>query len=105
MARNRRLVQVWDALSLFICFGRHQARSVQHVPTATATTTVMLTPRDNDPTTLVVTPWPFRHDQVRLVYEGRRLTTTFSDESMMRNALEQAAWVTVETTLLPEHID
>jgi hypothetical protein len=102
VARNRRLVQVWDALSLFICFGRHQARTVQQVPTATSATTMTLTLRDDDPTTLVVTPWPFHHDQVQLVYEGRRLRASFSDEASMRQALEQAAWITVQTTLLPE---
>jgi hypothetical protein len=99
VARNRRLVQVWDALSLFICFGRHQARSVQHVPTATDTTTITLTPRDDDPSTLVVTPWPFRYGQVQLVYEGRRLPATFSDEASMRQGLEQAPWIALKTTL------
>src|SRR5207244_3934677 len=47
VARNRRLVQVWDALSLFICYGRQQSRSVQNVPTATTPTTVTLTPRND----------------------------------------------------------
>jgi hypothetical protein len=61
-----------------------------------------LTPRDDDPATFIVAPWPFRRERVQLVYEGRRLTTTFSDEAMMRQALEQAAWITVQTTLLPD---
>jgi hypothetical protein len=105
VARNRRLVQVWDALSLFICYGRLQRRTLQHVPTATSATTMTLTPRDDDPTTLIVAPWPFRRERVHLVYEGRRLTTTFSDEAIMRQALEQAAWITVQTTLLPDSMD
>jgi Protein of unknown function (DUF3891) len=102
VARNRRLVQVWDALSLFICYGRQQSRSVQQVPTATTPTTVTLTPRDENPATLLVAPWPFGREQVRLVYEGRRLTTTFSDEIRMREALEQAPSIRLETTLLPD---
>lgn len=101
VARNRRLVQVWDALSLFICYGRQQSRSVQQVPTATTPTTVTLTPRNDDPATLLVAPWPFRQEQVQLVYEGRRLTTTFSDETRMREAFDQASSIRLETTLLP----
>ncbi len=100
VARNRRLVQVWDALSLFICYGRQQSRSVQYVPTATTPTTVTLTPRNGDPAILLVAPWPFRGEQVQLVYEGRRLATTFSDETRMREALEQAPSIRLETTLL-----
>jgi hypothetical protein len=102
VARNRRLVQVWDALSLFICYGRQQRRTLQNVPTVTSATTMTLTPRDDDPATFIVAPWPFRRERVQLVYEGRRLTTTFSDEAIMRQALEQAAWITVQTTLLPD---
>ncbi len=102
VARNRRLVQVWDALSLFICYGRQQSRSVQQVPTATTPTTVTLTPRNDDPATLLIAPWPFSREQVRLVYEGRRLATTFSDETCMREALEQAPSIRLETTLLPD---
>lgn len=102
VTRNQQLVRAWDALSLFICFGGTQMRSVQHLPTSTAPTTVTLTPRDDDPATLIVAPWPFRSVQVRLVYEGRRLAETFSNETSMREALEQAPWMTLETTLLPE---
>ena len=90
MARNRRLVQVWDAFSLAICFGRQELQAWQHVPTATSTTTLTLGTRDDDPTQLMVTPWPFRHEQVTLVYEGRRLAAIFSDEARMREALKRA---------------
>jgi hypothetical protein len=101
VARNRRLVGVWDALSLAICFGRKHPRSWEQVPTATSPTTLTLTSLDDDPTTLRLTPWPFRRQQVSLVYEGRYLTETFSDEAMMRQALKHAAWVTLLTVLLP----
>ncbi|HZU02054.1 MAG TPA: hypothetical protein VFA10_20445, partial [Ktedonobacteraceae bacterium] len=72
------------------------------VPTATTPTTVTLTPRNDDPATLLIAPWPFSREQVRLVYEGRRLATTFSDETRMREALEQAPSIRLETTLLPD---
>lgn len=102
VARNRRLIQVWDALSLAICFGGLQTRSFPQVPTATSATTLTLSAHDADPTKLIITPWPFRHEQVTLVYEGRHLTETFSDEETMRDALKYVRWVTIKTTLLPD---
>jgi hypothetical protein len=87
---NRRLVGVWDALSLAICFGRKPPLSWQQVPTSMGSTILMLTAYDDDPTKLMITPWPFHRQQVTLVYEGRYLTKTFSDETMMREALRRA---------------
>jgi uncharacterized protein DUF3891 len=100
--RNRRLVGIWDALSLAICFGRTSQQSWQQVPTATSTTTLTLTARDDDPTQLMITPWPFRRQQVALVYEGRSLAETFSNEAEMRAALAHAPWVTLQTVLFPD---
>jgi len=102
VARNRRLVQVWDALSLAMCFGNWRTRSVQQVPTATHVTTLTLTASYVDPMQLIVVPWPFRRERVTLVYEGRFLAETFSSEAMMREALKSAPWVTLQTTLLPD---
>ena len=73
----------------------------QEVPTATSTTTLTLTALDGDPSQLMLTPWPFRRQQVILVYEGRYLKETFSDEAIMRQALSHAPWVTLQTVLLP----
>jgi hypothetical protein len=101
VGRNRRLIQVWDALSLAICFGVQQSQSWQQVPTATSSMMLTLTARDDDPTKLMITPWPFRRQQVTLVYEGRYLAETFSDEAMMCEALKHAPWVTLQTFLFP----
>jgi hypothetical protein len=102
VAGNRRLLQVWDALSLAICFGGWQTRSVPQVPTATNATPLTLRVHDGDPTHLMVTPWPFRREHVTLVYEGRYLAETFPNEEVMREALKHAPWVTLKTTLLPD---
>jgi hypothetical protein len=101
MMRNRRLVGTWDSLSLAICFGREQMQPLQNVPTATGTTTLTLTARDGAPTQLIITPWPFNRKQVTLVYEGRYLQETFSNEQAMREALQRAPWVAVKTILAP----
>jgi hypothetical protein len=104
VARNRRLLQVWDALALAICFGGWQTRSVPQVPTATSATPLTLRVHDGDPTHLMVTPWPFRRKHVTLVYEGRHLAETFPNEEVMREALKHAPWVTLKTTLLPDQL-
>jgi Protein of unknown function (DUF3891) len=101
VARNRQLVGIWDALSLAICFGRTAPQSWEQVPTARGTKTLSFSARDDDPATLFLTPWPFHRQPITLVYEGRYLTETFSDEMMMRENLSLAPWVTLQTTLFP----
>jgi hypothetical protein len=101
VARNRRLLQIWDALSLALCFGGWRTRSVPQVPAATGTTTLILHAHDADPTRILVVPWPFQGEHVTLVYEGRRLPETFSTESLMREALNRARWVTLQISLFP----
>ena len=61
----------------------------------------MLFARNDDPNALFLTPWPFHRQPVTLVYEGRYLTETFSDETLMRHALTHAPWVTLQTVLYP----
>jgi hypothetical protein len=99
VARNRRLVSIWDRLSLALCHGVREPVSVPDVPTATDPVTLTLTPTDGDSLHIAVEPWPFRDASVRLVCEGRRLPDTFTDESAMRAALAAAPWVIIVTHL------
>jgi hypothetical protein len=46
-----------------------------------------------------VAPWPFQQSEVTLVYEGRILRETFTDETAMRAALVDADWITITTIL------
>jgi hypothetical protein len=105
VARNRQLVGVWDALSLALCFGRTSPQSWELVPTATGTTTLTLTAQDDDLNTFMLTPWPFHRQPVTLVYEGRYMIDTFSDEATMRHALAHAPWVTLQTILYPDETE
>lgn len=100
IARNRRLVAVWDALSLALCMGLRGERTFPGVPAATGAETLTLAPVGDDPTRVAVDPWPFGADAVRLVCEGRRLPESFDDDESMRAALARAPWVTIETHLL-----
>lgn len=101
IARNRRLVAVWDALSLALCMGLGGERTFPDVPAATGAAALTLAPLDGDPTRVAVRPWPFGADAVRLVCEGRRLPETYDDDEAMRAAFARAPWVTIETRLEP----
>ena len=81
------------------------ARNPEQVPTATSTTTLTPTARDDDPTQLMITPWPFRRQQVSLFYEGRYLAETFSNEAKMPEILAHAPRVTLQTVLFPSETE
>jgi len=100
--RNRQLVAIWDILSLIICQGFSGEQQSSRVPTASnGQTTLTLTSVRDDPQQITVSPWPFQQSEVTLVYEGRLLLETFTDEMAMREALMCAPWVTLGTTLKP----
>lgn len=101
IANNRQLVALWDSLSLALCHGLHSEYLVDRVPIASGETTIALTPSSDDPQSVTVSPWPFRTSAVTLVYEGRLLQKTFTDEEAMREALRSAPWIAIATTLKP----
>ena len=101
IGRNRRLVAVWDGMSLALCGGLRAERSLAGVPTAGGETALTLRPVAGDPTQVVVDPWPFSRESVTLVCEGRRLPETFAAEATMRAALARAPWLTIVSTLRP----
>lgn len=102
IAHNQRLVATFDALSLAICMGITQPRSFESVPIAAGETMVTLMPMDDDPTHLCVEPWCFQTNKVSVVFEGRILKQKASDESMMREQLSAAPWITITTMLHPK---
>lgn len=101
VARNRQLLRIWDALSLAICHGVRGERAFADVPAAdVGAETLTLRPISADPARLTLSPWPFRHDTVTLVVEGRRLQPEpFVDETALRAAFHQAPWATIRTIL------
>jgi hypothetical protein len=102
IGRNRKLVAVWDALSLLVCQGFAGERQVNQVPTADGETTLKLTNLAVNPHQITISPWPFGQSEVTLVYEGRLLRQTFTDETAMRETLQSDCWVTLSTVLKPE---
>jgi hypothetical protein len=101
IARNRSLVATWDSLSLALCMGMRRQQQFSRVPTASGETTLTLTPVDNDPTQIKVAPWSFQHKEVTLVFEGKILQETFTNETAMRAALASADCTTITTVLTP----
>jgi len=99
LARNRRLIAAWDAMSLVLCHGRREPRTIGPVPTAEGETALVLTPGPAAADPIVVSPWPFGRDAVELAFEGRRLPDTFASEEAMRAALAGAPWVSFRTVL------
>lgn len=96
LARNGQLVWIWDYLSLALCLGWSPA-TAREVPTAGGAVDVVLT--GTEPGPVAVDPWPLAVPTLRVRCEGRRLTARFEDEELMRRALRQAPWETVELEL------
>jgi len=57
---------------------------------------------EEQPHQVTMSPWPFRENEVTLVYEGRLLQETFTSETAMRESLMSDCWVTLNTTVKPE---
>ncbi|MDZ8184930.1 MAG: DUF3891 family protein [Nostoc sp. ChiSLP02] len=102
IARNQKLVATWDTFSIILCIAKAGEQHIDRVPTINGTTTLKLTTLEDKEHqhTVVVSPWPFAQSQIRLVYEGRILRQTFSNELVMQEALK-SNWVTLSTTLIP----
>ena len=96
------MVATWDALSLILCQNVSGEQQVEQVPTADGETVLKLTHINDNPHQITLSPWPFQESEVALVYEGRLLRETFTDETAMREALMSDRWVTLSTILKPE---
>ncbi len=100
--RNQKLVATWDAISLILCQNVSGEQQVEQVPTADGETVLRLTHVNDDPHQIILSPWPFQESEVTLVYEGRLLRETFTDETEMQEALRRDRVLTLTTILKPE---
>jgi hypothetical protein len=99
--RNRAIVRVTDALSLYAILGLDKVREIPDVPAAKGLTTLRMEPLDRESLSIRIDPWPFAGAQITLVLEGRRLPPRFASELEMRNGLLKAPWVTLLIEFLP----
>jgi hypothetical protein len=101
IARNSRLIAVWDAMSLMLCGGLSAMREVTRVPAGNEAITIRMVPDDSTPALISLEPWPFSLDSVNVTVPGRWLNETFSDQNAMRVALEAAPWRVIRMKLVP----
>jgi Protein of unknown function (DUF3891) len=116
--RNRRLILVWDRLSLALCHGN--ATTLEAVPAAGGDATIRVEPataeraapgariRDDHPvppgaatTAFTMAPWPFGAARVVVGCEARALPGTFADAAALHAALAAAPWVPLRFELRP----
>jgi hypothetical protein len=101
IARNSRLIAVWDAMSLMLCGGFSSTREITRVPATDEAMTISLNPDSATSRTIVVKPWPFSSDDLNLTVTGRWLNETFSDQPHLRAALQAAPWRVIRLRLVP----
>lgn len=99
---QRRLISLWDAMSLALCMGIQEDREFRDVPASNTDRTIVVGPVAAANDTFTVTPWPFVGDRVELYCEGRRLEGKFEDEAAMRTAIADAASEAFRVALVRE---
>jgi Protein of unknown function (DUF3891) len=99
VARNSRLVWIWDTLSLAICL-RWAPYTATEVPAAREPVEIHLTGGDR-PEKLTLDPWPFASGVVIARCEGQRLTARYDSDGALRDALAIAPWETLDFELSP----
>jgi hypothetical protein len=102
IALNRKLVSLWDWLSLVICTGFQDERVTQAGPASGAPSPVRLRPVDDQASRIAVSPWPFRGDSLSVSCEGRHLLKGYRSEKELREALQAALRITLQIELVPE---
>ncbi|MGI8727420.1 MAG: DUF3891 family protein [Solirubrobacterales bacterium] len=95
--RGRRLLALWDAMSLGVCLPRLPQR-LTDTPAGEPPVVLAMGYHGSgggergaeDPHAVTVDPWPFDTDEVHLWAEGRRLQGRFAEAEPMRAALREA---------------
>lgn len=99
VARDQQFVSMADWISLQLCLACNESRIAVIHPANGQGFELMASPIN--PFESSMRPWPFRAESLQFMCEGRRLLSTFSDETRMREALQAAAPVTLIFRLKP----
>ena len=92
---QRSLVSTWDAMSLAIIHGKSEPTSFETASGSGESASVEFIPDASCDDRYLVSPWPFRMNQVELRCHGRQINGPFSDVRAMRTALNVAPDVTL----------
>lgn len=101
IARNSKLISVWDMMSLSLCGGSGRNLSISDVPAGGAATTLNVVPDSANVDLAIVSPWPFEGESLLLTCPARRMTRTFSSNADLQAAVAQAPWELIEIELVP----
>jgi hypothetical protein len=101
LRRNRRLIALWDRLSLDICRGMSGPDRIEQIPFADGDATLTIAPVSDDPNRFTLEPWPFAASEIGLIFEGRFLNRRFTDEAALKQGLVDAPWRSAAITLSP----
>lgn len=96
--RNRRLLSLWDWMSLLLCMGFKEEKVVDNVPSADGITQIKMCPLENGK--VVIEPWPFRKDAITIKCEGLQLLKAYRSEHEMRKGLLAASPVPIRLELV-----
>ena len=99
IARNRRLIALWDRLSLNICWGVSDPMTIDQVPMANGSGSIMVTPVSGETDSITIDPWPFAQTRVELIFEGRLLEGRYATQSDLMEALDRAPWRSIVAVL------
>lgn len=97
--RNRRLVALWDGMSLAMCGGAAGPRSFDGIPARDGSMSITLQQLESGSNRFSVDPWPFREDSLTVTCAGRFLDGTFTSNRSLQQALERATWHSIQLEL------
>jgi hypothetical protein len=100
--RDQQLVSSWDWMSLLLCMGVREEKTIPEAPSKEGMKSVKMIPLNDQATRVAIHPWPFSSNAVKLICDGRRLLKSYADENEMREGLKAAAPVTLSFELVRE---
>ncbi len=101
ITRNRRLIALWDRMSLNFCWGMTESMTIDDVPMAHGSGSIVIEPRPGKPDHITIDPWPFSCPELDLIFEGRLLTGQATSQSELTTMLREAPWRSIVVRLRP----
>lgn len=99
IAGHRKLVSVWDAMSLFLCGGLNRERTLEDVPMQDGAMPIRMIPDTSHRDVAAIDPWPFSGEELELTCPARVMQDTFAREDDMRRAVAGAPWTLIRVLL------
>jgi hypothetical protein len=100
--RNRRLLSLWDWLSLQICMGITAPETIKEVPDARGLSELVLSPHPQAASHYTLSPWPFRTGSLTLGCESRVLSRKFKSTAELRSGWQNAPHLALQFELTPK---